>query len=372
VKGATPTESGLQLLPQMGGMLVTSIVSGQLISRTGRYKIFPVVGMAVMTLGLYLLSRVTPEMSTTTAALLMLVVGLGMGMIMQVLVVAVQNAVEYRELGVATSGATLFRSIGGSLGTAALGAVFASRLNANLAGTLPHAGGAGINQAAIDALPAPARAAFAVAFTDALGTVFLVATVIAALGFAIVLLLPERPLRETVAVATEEDVGGDVGEAFSMPTDDDPLPQLLRGLRAFADRDVQRAHIQRIIDRAGVDLSPAAAWLLLRLGAEPALDPESLGREYGISAERMRTAAAELSDRGLVDGATPVAPSTRALTAAGGATFDRLSAARRARLAELFAEWHPERHEELAALLDRIARELVPERARGAALASTE
>src|SRR4029077_20585159 len=106
----------MQMVPMMGGMLVTSIMSGQLISLTGRYKIFPLLGTAVMTVGLYLLLRPTPESTNTTAALLMLILGVRLGMRMQVLVIAVQNDVDYRDLGVAPSGATLFRLIGGSLG----------------------------------------------------------------------------------------------------------------------------------------------------------------------------------------------------------------------------------------------------------------
>ncbi len=114
VKGESPTASGLQMLPMMGGMLVTSIASGQLISRTGRYKIFPILGTLVMALGLYLLSRMTEQTTTLSASFTMLVLGLGLGMVMQVLVIAVQNAVDYADLGVATSGATLFRLVGGS------------------------------------------------------------------------------------------------------------------------------------------------------------------------------------------------------------------------------------------------------------------
>ena len=353
VKGATPTASGMQMLPQMAGMLVASIGSGQIISRTGRYKIFPVVGTVVMTLGLFLLSRLTPETGAWTASAYMLLLGLGMGMIMQVLVIAVQNAVEYRDLGVATSGAMLFRSVGGSLGTAALGAVFAARFAGELARALPGASASGTSPQAIAALPPAARAAYATAFTNAIGTVFLVAAVIASIAFLLVLLMPERPLRASVAAATEHDVGGDVGETLVMPVDDDPVPQLLRGLRAFADRDVQRAHIEIIVRRAGVELTPAAAWLLLRLSEDPALDPIALGRRYRVSEERMREAEEELRERGLVvDGA---------LTAPGADVVARLATARRARLAELFADWSPERHEELAALLDRVAREMVPD-----------
>ena len=116
----------------MGGLLVSSIVSGQIITRTGRYKAFPIAGTAVAALGLCLLSSLDASTSSGVAALHMLILGLGLGMVMQVLVLAVQNAVPYEMLGVATSGATLFRSIGGSLGTAVLGAMFTAKLTAEL------------------------------------------------------------------------------------------------------------------------------------------------------------------------------------------------------------------------------------------------
>ena len=132
VKGASPTGSGLQLLPLMGGLLITSVASGQVITRSGHYKPFPIAGTAVMVLALYLLSTLDPGSARETIFLFMFVLGLGLGMVMQVLVLAVQNAVDYADLGVATSGATLFRSIGGSLGTAVLGAIFSNRLRDEL------------------------------------------------------------------------------------------------------------------------------------------------------------------------------------------------------------------------------------------------
>ena len=141
VNGASPTASGLQLLPVMGGLLIASIGSGQLITKTGRYKVFPIVGTAVMVVGLYLLSLMNADTSVATASAYMFVLGLGLGLVMQVLVLAVQNAVEYSQLGVATSGATLFRSIGGSFGASVLGAVFANQLAGNLARDLPGAAG---------------------------------------------------------------------------------------------------------------------------------------------------------------------------------------------------------------------------------------
>ena len=121
----------------MGGLLVTSIASGQLISRFGRYRIFPIVGTAVMTVGMVLLTRLNVHSSTLQASLYMLVLGLGLGMVMQVLVIAVQNAVDYRNIGVATSGSILFRQVGGTFGIAIFGAIFINRLHVNLAKALP-------------------------------------------------------------------------------------------------------------------------------------------------------------------------------------------------------------------------------------------
>ena len=116
VKGVSATKSGLQLTPLMLGLLVTSVLSGQLISRWGKYRVFPIVGTAVVAVGMGLLSQLGIGTSLWTAALDMVVLGLGLGMVMQVLVLAVQNAVDYKYLGVATSGSTMFRSIGGSIG----------------------------------------------------------------------------------------------------------------------------------------------------------------------------------------------------------------------------------------------------------------
>ena len=133
VRGLSPTESGLQLIPLMAGVLIASIASGQAISRTGRYKVFPLVGTAVATVGMLLLSRLDAATGAVEAGVYMFVFGIGLGLVMQVLVLAVQNSVPYEQLGVATSSATLFRSIGGSLGTAILGAIFANRLTSELA-----------------------------------------------------------------------------------------------------------------------------------------------------------------------------------------------------------------------------------------------
>ena len=219
-KGASPTVSGLQMVPMMAGMLISSIASGQLITRTGRYKHFPIMGTTLMMIALGLLASITLETSVNALLWMMLLLGLGMGLVMQVLVVAVQNAVDYRDLGVATSGNTLFRSIGGSVGTAILGAIFAARIASDLAGTAgiggPGAHGGQLNLHAIAQLPAADRAVYALAFTNSTRAIFLVAAFVAFVGFVFTWLLPEHPLRRTVA-ARSADVGEEMGGAMAMP-----------------------------------------------------------------------------------------------------------------------------------------------------------
>jgi EmrB/QacA subfamily drug resistance transporter len=202
-KGHTPTESGLLMTPMMAGLLITSIASGQLIARFGRYKAFPILGTAIATVGLLLLSRLEPETSTATAGACMLVLGLGLGLVMQVLTLVAQNSVDYRNLGVATSGVTLFRQVGGSIGVAVFGAIFSNRFTAALHRELPRAHGPGsLNLTTIRHLPAGARDIYARALTDSLHPVFLAAAGVAAVAFVLACLLPEVPLRTTAGAPT--------------------------------------------------------------------------------------------------------------------------------------------------------------------------
>jgi EmrB/QacA subfamily drug resistance transporter len=203
VRGQSPTESGLQLLPLMGGLMISSIASGRMIARTGRYRRYPIAGTALSVVGLALLSRMGPHTPIATEVIYMAILGLGLGMVLQVLMLAVQNDAPYEDLGVATAGATLFRSIGGSLGTAVLGAVFTNRLTAELSDRLPAGAGAAAHSGSVDpatvgALPAPLRDAYLDGFSGALDTVFLVAAVVSLLAFGLTWLLREVPLRTTI------------------------------------------------------------------------------------------------------------------------------------------------------------------------------
>ena len=211
VKSESPTGSGLQLTPMMLGVLAASITGGQLISRYGRYKVFPIVGTAVMSIGLLLLSRLGPGSSTWTASAYMLVVGIGIGMVMQVLVLAVQNSVDHRLMGVATSGAMLFRQIGGSIGVALFGAIFANRLAANLADRLPGVRLPGTaNPEVVRQLPPAIHHTYVSAFAASLEPVFLVGAAVGVAAFLLTWLLREMPLRHSTGA------GETAGEAFGL------------------------------------------------------------------------------------------------------------------------------------------------------------
>jgi hypothetical protein len=200
-KGISPTLSGVRLLPLMAGLLIVSIGSGQIISRTGKYRFFPIAGAAVMTVGLFLLSRMGVGTPALLDAFYMLVLGMGIGGVMQVLVIIVQNAVPHSELGVATSGATFFRSIGGSFGTAIFGAIFSNVLVGNLAkhlhGIQLPAGfsSADATPALLSHLPAAVHAGFVAGYAESIQTVFIVAVPIAALAFLASWLIPQVELK---------------------------------------------------------------------------------------------------------------------------------------------------------------------------------
>jgi len=199
--GASATVSGLLLLPLLLGAAASTAVSGRLISTTGRYKRFPVAGLALMALGLFLLSLMDAATPRATVCVFLAVFGIGFGMVSQVLVVALQNAVERRDLGIATASSNLFRSLGGSVGVAVFGAIFASRLDLWLPRELP-AGASGIDAESLQAnpeglgsMPGAVRDGVGDAVAHALHTVFLAAAPVAAVALVVVLFLREMPLR---------------------------------------------------------------------------------------------------------------------------------------------------------------------------------
>jgi hypothetical protein len=202
VRGISPTVSGVYLLPMMAGLLLVSITSGQIIARTGKYRFFPIAGTALMSIGLFLLHLMSPSSSTLQDSLSMLVLGMGLGGVMQVLVIIVQNGVPHSELGVATSGATFFRSIGGSFGTAIFGAIFSNVLVGNLAShlhglSLPAGfSSADVTPAALSHLSPAVHAGFIAGYAESIQTVFLVAAPVAVLAFLATWLIPQVELKQ--------------------------------------------------------------------------------------------------------------------------------------------------------------------------------
>jgi EmrB/QacA subfamily drug resistance transporter len=205
VHQVTPTRSGLWLLPLMGGLLVASIVSGRVISKVGRYRAFPIAGTALIAVGMWLLSRIGVETEYLFIAAGMIVLGVGLGLVMPVLVLAVQNSVDPRDLGTATAASTFFRSIGGVFGVAIFGSIFANRLNYWLPRDLPASANLTTKAASallhaspeeLRRLPAAVLNGLINAFSDSLHTVFLWAVPFGIAAFVVSLLLREVPLRQ--------------------------------------------------------------------------------------------------------------------------------------------------------------------------------
>ncbi len=227
VHGESPTISGLELLPLLVGLIICSTGSGLVISKTGRYRVFPIAGTALMTVGLLLLSQVGTGTSLAMVALYMFVLGVGLGCVMQVLVLIVQNAVPYSELGVATSSATFFRSIGGSFGVAIFGAIFSNVLVGNLVGHLGTAklprglSSASVTPAILDKLPQAVHHGIAAAYAESIQTVFVIAAPIAGIAFLVSWLIPQVELRQGVGASPGPPP--DPQTAPSVPAEREPL-----------------------------------------------------------------------------------------------------------------------------------------------------
>src|SRR5690242_12464457 len=340
VKGVSATGSGLQTLPLVVGLLVMSTVSGTVVGRTGRYKIFPVVGSAVIALGMFLLSRLGVDTPYWQLALAMLVLGIGIGMSMQILTIVVQSTVAYRDLGVGTSGVTFFRTLGSSFGAAVFGAVFSNVLDDRLPAAI--AASPGVDPAtvsspqALHAHPDAAIAPIVAAYADAMHVVFLAAIPVALLGFVVSLFLKQVPLRGTAREAAQ-----DVGEGFGVPDKVDDGLQLQAAI-ARVVRTKGARELPAVRQESGSALGNADGWtvgqvyLRARLGR-----PTSLGeiaRLYRVPADVLEPAFAQAAARGYLvsqDGHIDLTP-------AGREEVGKLIAAFRAWLAHELADWGPD------------------------------
>ena len=361
VKGLDPTSAGLHLTPMMLGVFVSSIISGQIITRIGRYRMFPICGTALMTIALFLLSRLDVATPALTASGYMMLLGLGLGMVMQILVMAVQNAVTYEQLGVATSGTTLFRSIGGAVGAALFGGIFAFALEANIAHTMPGVSMMLKDPAAIAALAEPLRATYLALFVDALHPVFKTAAFLALVSFLLSLAIKEVPLRTSIAPQP-------IGDAFEAPRDATSLEELERIVTRMTARENRWQVYTRTAARMGIALEPDELWLLARIG-------EMNGRATKAELEqRLRVAdvqfarlLAQLVAVGMV---AESADGSFELSDRGRADFRRLLRQREQDMKDMLAGWEPDEHPDVRAMMRELANSFAstpPTRPAGAA-----
>ncbi|WP_418275840.1 MDR family MFS transporter [Isoptericola jiangsuensis] len=365
VKGSTPTQSGLEMTPMMVGMLITSIGSGQLISRTGRYKVFPILGTAVTTTGLYLLSLMGRDTSTVQAGLSMFVLGMGLGMVTQVLVIAVQNAVAYKDLGTATSGTTYFRTIGSSVGVAVFGTVFANGLATNLSTGVPAdaQGACGpqaleVSVSGLAQCPPDVQDWFLDGYAATLQTVFLWAVPVGVLAFALSWLLPQVELRTATRDAEPTSAAGQAaGDAFALPSSRTSLEEL----RLILWRRVGAADPMAVyrITAADADLEPGEAWMVTRVALKGSRQVPVMAEHSGVSPDRVREVATGLAARGLVE----VAGDTVRATDQTGAAAEILREAERRRIQVVLREW-PGDEPEIADLAAEVEQYLLADAAR--------
>ncbi|MER5637177.1 MFS transporter [Kitasatospora sp. NPDC002227] len=356
VMQVSPTMSGIHMLPMVLGMLLTSIGSGQIVARTGRYRIFPILGTAVTTVGLLLLSRLTEHTSTTVMSLYFLVFGLGLGLVMQVLVLIVQNSVGYEDLGVATAGATFFRSIGASFGVSIFGTIFAGGLKDRLADALrgaqlpPRFDAAAISSdpRVIAALPPALQNGIYHAYAKSITEVFLYAVPVAAFAFVLSLFIREQKLRSTVTAP-------DLSESIGLnPVERSSLDEIARAMSVLSSRDARRDLFRRITAEAGLDLHPASSWLLLVMHHHGSAEPAELAERRIVPIDVIEEAARQVESRGLaVRNGLPLR-----LTEAGAEAAEQLVAARRVQLGQLLGDYDEQQFADLAELLTRLSTSL--------------
>ncbi|MFJ7627103.1 DHA2 family efflux MFS transporter permease subunit [Streptomyces sp. NPDC097595] len=356
VHGITPTMSGVHMLPMVFGLLITSTVSGQIVSRTGRWKVFPVAGTGITAIGLLLLHRLTVSSGTWEMSVYFFVFGAGLGLVMQVLVLVVQNAVSYRDLGVATSGATFFRSIGASFGVAIFGTIFTNRLTDKLGAALDgrplppsvDADSLAADPRAIGQLPDALRGPVLQAYSTSITDVFLYAAPVVLVAFLFAWLLKEDKLRGSVTAPDPSET------LASNPVERSSYDECARALSVLATREGRREVYVKITEKAGFDLLPAASWMLLRIKRHGTVEPARLAEVAPVPLRVINDAARQLEGRGLVRrvGVQMV------LTEPGAEAVVKLSQAREDSLAELLGDWWgPDRPTDLVALVSELTRE---------------
>jgi EmrB/QacA subfamily drug resistance transporter len=361
VEGVDATASGLRMLPLVAGLLLTSISSGIVVSRTGRYKMFPVVGSLLMTLGMYLLSRMDADTSVALSSLYMFVLGLGIGMCMQVLTIIVQNSVPYTQLGVATSGVTFMRTLGSSFGAAIFGSLYANFLDDELPGALAKAPGVTpadlATPSSLHALDAQLIAPIIDAYAAALAHVFLWATPVTLLAFVLALLLPQVKLSDDLQPSA-----ADLGEGFGLPEArpaEDRIAQRVANLLYARGRE----GVLEMLERANLGMDEGRVWALVQVyglnGADRRASVQDVAAARAVPAILLQPAFDDLAARGLIGGP----PDDLRMTGAGEEVIERLGDTFRTWLIANLKVVDPTEAAALDAVIARIVRRVVREEA---------
>lgn len=339
VSGVSATESGFRTLPMVLGLLISSIFSGNVVATTGRYRFFPVAGSAVMALGLYLMSTMGAGTGVWLESLYMLVLGLGIGLSMQVLTIVVQNTVPYAQLGTATSGVTFFRTVGSAFGTAVFGTLYSTRLETELAVALAESGvpaTAVQSPAAVRALPAEQAAPIIDAYATSITSVFLWVVPVAVFGFVVAWFLKEVPLRDSSRAGAP-----DMGEGFAVPDSPDRVAQLERAIAEV----LRRANETRVVpgpslrELAGGTVPEELAWAVgethLRVRLRRDASMAAIAHAHGVPLPVVEPVYRRAMDAGLIvlDG------DRSALTESGRELVDRFKEVWRGWLDEQLEDW---------------------------------
>ncbi|MCI3226146.1 MDR family MFS transporter [Streptomyces sp. NP-1717] len=357
VQGVSPTLSGVHMLPMVFGLLITSTVSGQIVSRTGRWKVFPIAGTGIIAIGLLLLHQLEVSSGTWEMSAYFFVFGAGLGLVMQVLVLVAQNSVRYEDLGVATSGATFFRSIGASFGVAIFGTIFTNLLRNKLADSLAgqrlppgmSAEGLAADPRSVGRLPPALRSGVLDAYSSSITSVFLYAVPVVLVAFVVAWFLKEDKLRGSVTAP-------EVSETLaSNPVQRSSRDECARMLSVLGTREGRRRIYETITEKSGYDLHPAASWMLLRIKRHGVVEPALLADTTPVPLTVVGDASQQIEERGLArrDGVGLV------LTEHGLEVAEVLARAREQSLAELLGDWWgPDRPTDLTELVRELSAEL--------------
>ncbi|MFD3484417.1 DHA2 family efflux MFS transporter permease subunit [Streptomyces sp. NPDC058665] len=357
VQGVSPTLSGVHMLPMVFGLLITSTVSGQIVSRTGRWRVFPIAGTGVTAVGLLLLHQLEVNSGTWEMSAYFFVFGAGLGLVMQVLVLVVQNSVGYEDLGVATSGATFFRSIGASFGVAIFGTIFTNLLNNKLTDALAgqrlppgvSPGELAADPRSVGTLPPAIRSGVLDSYSTSITDVFLFAVPVVLLAFAVSWFLKEDKLRGSVTAPEATQT------LAPNPVERSSHEEVARALSVLGSRDGRRRIYEEITERAGYDLLPAASWMVLRIRRHGVVEPARLAEATPVPLTVINDASRQIEERGLArrDGPGLV------LTEHGAEVAEVLAKSREESLARMLGDWWgPDRPTDLVQLVRELSDEL--------------